>query len=284
MERTIIILLSFLALSVSDVFADTIYTAQDKVAFKKYTETVSVNTNSKPQDLIISTASFFLNKPYVGGVLDNSPVDTENLIVNFREFDCTTFVETCLALYSTVKSKDMSLSEYNRQLTQLRYRNGAIDGYCSRLHYSSDWIYENEKRGYWKNISAGLGGSTTDKDINYMSTHPQAYKHLRKNKSNLSQIQKIENNINYRNNYIVIPKGKISAIQHEIQHGDIIFFATSIDGLDYSHMGIAYWIKGELHFIHASSRAKKVIVEPRTLVNYCAGSKSCTGISLLRVN
>lgn len=159
-----------------------------------------------------------------------------------------------------------------------------MDGYTSRLHYSSDWINENEERGLWKNISLDLGGEVMKKNVDYMSSHPQAYKHLMNDSSNVDKIKEAEQNINRRNSYKLIPKQKIASIEELIHDGDVILFSTSINGLDYSHLGIAYWTEGKLHFIHASSAHKKVIIEPKTLNDYCKTSKKCTGISLIRLN
>lgn len=282
MSKYVVILFCLFIVPSTFVFGDTIYSKNDILIFDKYIDTITKLPSENKQDLIVNTAKFFLNTPYVATTLEQG--EKENLIVNLSELDCTTFVETCLALYTTVRSQDKSFAKYSKELAKLRYRNGMIDGYCSRLHYSSDWIYENEKRGFWKNISIDLKGERIDKPVNYMSTHPQAYKHLKDNKGNVSKMANIERDINERGNFIVVPKRKISDIQKYIEDGDVIIFATAIGGLDYSHMGIAYWIKGELHFIHASSLAKQVIIESKTLINYCYGSKNCIGISILRVN
>lgn len=40
------------------------------------------------------------------------------------------------------------------------------------------------------------------------------------------------------------------------------------EGLDLAHVAIAYEQNGEMHFIHASYGAKKVIIEPKTLADY----------------
>ena len=83
---------------------------------------------------------------------------------------------------------------------------------------------------------------------------------------------------------IFFPVESISNNKEKIESGDIVVFATSLQGLDYSHIGIAYWQNGELHFIHASSKQKQVVIEKKTLVEYCVDSKSCSGISILRIN
>ena len=83
-----------------------------------------------------------------------------------------------------------------------------------------------------------------------------------------------------------IPKAQLAGIEDQIQSGDILCFATSIDGLDYSHVVIAYRAKkgDRLGFIHASSAAGKVIIEPRTLEAYLQAHGKISGISVLRLN
>ena len=82
-----------------------------------------------------------------------------------------------------------------------------------------------------------------------------------------------------------IPKDKLAAVEDKIQSGDILCFATSIEGLDYSHVVIAYREKpgGRLGFIHASSAAGKVVVAPRTLEAYLQANRRITGITVLRL-
>lgn len=260
---------------------DILYSKADSLIFEAYIKQFATQRDKPVDELIINTAKYFLDKPYVAFTLETS--DNEKLVINLREFDCTTFVENCIALSLTLKDGKLSFESYCKNLQGIRYRNGRIDGYTSRLHYTGDWIYENQRRGMIKDMSAGLGGKYHQKDIDFMSTHPQSYKHLKDNEANIGKIKEVEDNINNRNSYVVVPTSSIPSIEKEIRNGDIVAFATSINGLDYSHIGIAYWEKGRLHFIHASTRLKKVIIEEKTLSEYCRGSKSCTGISILRV-
>lgn len=259
-----------------------IYNKSDSLIYEDYIKTFSKDEKKPFSELIISTAKYFLEKPYVASTLEVS--DNETLVVNLRELDCTTFVENCIALSGIIKFGRSSLDDYSALLTYIRYRGGEIDGYTSRLHYTSDWAYENEEKGILKNISGEIGGQTILKTINFMSTHPQSYKHLKDNKENIAKIKEIEDSINSRKAYIVVPTSAIPASSKDIQNGDIVAFATSADGLDYSHVGIAYWENEQLHFIHASSRMKKVVIEQKTLFEYCKDSKSCTGISIFRIN
>ncbi len=259
-----------------------IYNKEDSLIFVRYIEQFKPHKDLPFNLLLVKTAKFFLGKPYVASTLEVS--DKETLIVNLRELDCITFVENCIALARVIKSGDSSFENYSSCLINMRYREGEIKDYTSRLHYTSDWIYENERNNLLRNISTDIGGKVVNHPLSFMSEHPQSYKHLKENEANVSKMKEIERTVNNRNNYRIIPVESISNNKEKIESGDIVVFATSLQGLDYSHIGIAYWQNGQLHFIHASSKQKQVVIEKKTLVGYCVDSKSCSGISILRIN
>jgi cell wall-associated NlpC family hydrolase len=275
------IILVFLLVTLSsycNAANDTIYTKNDSLIYESCIKSLS----EKSAPSIIDIAKQFLGKPYVASTLEIK--EKEVLAINLRELDCTTFVETCVAIHLAMQSGDLSFSNYCKQLSDVRYRDGNITGYPSRLHYMTDWIYENQKNGILDNISLQLGGKTVDKQINYMTTHIDSYKYLKNNASNVNAMKLIEDKINSRHDYQVIPVNKITDAANGIKDGDIILFATNIGGLDYSHVGIAYHkADGQLSFIHASSKAKEVIIENKSLIDYCHSSKICSGISVLRL-
>ena len=82
----------------------------------------------------------------VAATLEGEP---ETLVVNFRELDCTTLVESVLALSQPVSS----FADYTEALRGLRYRKGEVR-YTERLHYIADWMYENGKRGSFRILSS----------------------------------------------------------------------------------------------------------------------------------
>lgn len=234
-------------------------------------------------ELVVQTAFFLKGTPYVGATLEKNE-DNEKLVINLRELDCTTLVENCIALSQTLKTDNVSFLNYCALLQQLRYRNGVISDYASRLHYSSDWASENEKRGVFKNIGKDLGGVLVNRKIDFMSAHPEHYSQLRKSNKILEKIKIIEDQLNKTGGYYVIEKEKLANVDNEIKNGDIILFSTLINGLDFTHMGIAYRSNNRLSFIHASSSAQKVVIEQKSLYQYCQNSKKCDGIVILRLN
>jgi len=235
---------------------------------------------ASPNELMVKAALSLLDTPYVAQTLEGN--EEEALVVNLRELDCVTLVENCLALSRAARCPNPDYEAFIRQLTTIRYRSGVLDGYTSRLHYTSDWIADNSGMGIIEDIAQALGGKPFLPNVNFMSTHPDRYPALRDNPDDVAVIKSIEQTINQRDTYYYIPKAEIKDKQSLIQSGDIIGFTTSIAGLDISHVAIAYWEKGRLTFIHASTQYMKVVVEPDSLIDYCNRIKSNTGIVVLR--
>lgn len=254
---------------------------QDKIIFEHYRKHIDP-IRSKSKELILQqTAEFFLNAPYVAGTLDKN--DTERLVINLREFDCVTFVETVIALANTVVSDDLSFDNFASQLKRIRYRNGVVDGYDSRLHYTSDWIYDNVKKKILSEASQRLGGISETKTIDFMTTHRTAYRLLKTDDQMLERIRNIEGEINARGGFYYLPKEKLESAKVDIPHMAIIAFTTSIKGLDTTHTGFAYKKDGKLTFIHASSAKNNVVIDEKTLSDYCKTQKKCTGITVMLV-
>ncbi len=106
-------------------------------------------------ELIIAAALMRLGEPYVAGTLESVP---EKLIVNIGETDCILFVESCLAMALNAQKGNTDYESLCKIIQNLRYRNGIIDGYSSRIHYTSEWIMQGEKNGIFKEITNELSG------------------------------------------------------------------------------------------------------------------------------
>jgi len=252
-------------------------TSSDRAIVENYLQSA---TKSAIDSEMVQASLFFLGTPYVAGTLEHNA--NEELVVNLRELDCMTLVENCLALSRTMQLPSPDYESFEQELRQIRYRNGVISGYVSRLHYTTDWIFDNSGKGIIEDVTYALGGHKFKVNVNYMSENYQKYPHLAADSAAVQQIALVEQAINARNNYYYIPKKEIVQRQSQIKSGDIICFTTAIPGLDISHFCIAYWYKNQLTFIHASSTAKKVIINPAPLVDYCNAIRTCTGIMVLR--
>ena len=268
--------------SASELFELQMYysTDADRDIFDKYVAHIDELESYQESELIIETARFFLDRPYVASTLETEP---EGLVVNLREFDCTTFVETVLALSCAVINNDRpAFEDFCKQLQNIRYRRGHIGNYTDRIHYFSDWIYENENRSHVKDVTKEIGGEPYKFKLNFMSSHPDSYRQLKSNSEYIEVMQKKEIEISERDIYSIITEAKIASCEDGIRDGDIVCFVTDIEGLDISHVGFLYRDKGIVTFIHASSSAKKVIVNPQSISAYVEKIKRNIGLMVVR--
>lgn len=259
---------------------DRIYTTdEDRALFEKYLTEMESKKDLPMGQLITESALFFLGTPYVASTLEKEP---EGLVANLHEMDCATLVDNVIALSRTIKGNNPSFDNYCRNLRQLRYQEGVITDYLSRLHYTSDWVYVNDKRKIVRDINKEIGGVPITFDLSFMSTHPDSYRQLKGNPAFVKEIAGKEKEISARTAYHFIPKDKIADYGGKMQSGDMVCFTTGVKGLDTSHVGFVYWEGERLTFIHASSLQKKVVVDSNTLEEYVQKGKNSTGIMLAR--
>jgi cell wall-associated NlpC family hydrolase len=229
-------------------------------------------------DVVAALGSSFLGIPYVAHSLEGP--GPESLVVNLRAFDCTTFMENCLVLARCVKLKIRSFEEYKGQLQLVRYRGGVIDGYASRLHYFTDWVQDNERKGVVRDVSESVGGTRAEKGIDFMSTHPSSYRQL-SDTANVQRIREVEKRLTARGNPVV-PKDRVPAVLGKIRNGDLIGTATSMAGIDVSHTGIAFRKEGTIKFLHAPLSGGAVQVSEGSLADYLAAHNAMTGVIVAR--
>lgn len=254
-----------------------VYIQKDKEILEQIFQLYSAEKNAPTADLLIKVGTFFKETPYVAHTLETEP---EQLIVNLRELDCTTFAENCLAIARTIKSKNPSFEQFTKELQYMRYHNGKINGYTSRIHYFSDWIFENNKKNLVTDISKEIANIPYSLQVNFMSTHPKSYVQL-KDSTLIPVIARQEQEISKRKMYF-IPEEKIAAFEMSLKDGDIAGITTSIKGMDISHVVILQRVAGRMHILHASQTANKVILSEETLEDYLKNSKSATGIMVAR--
>lgn len=229
-----------------------------------------------------------LDVPYVGKTLEVNP--KEELVVNLRQLDCTTFVETVLALTLTTSAGGKTWDDYCRALTRIRYRGGEMQGYVSRNHYFSQWIESNVALGIVAERKAKPAGNyfpftaIQRIDVHYMSQHPDLYPMLNGKQYDIDRIRRYEEEIN-GTTVRYIPSRLLNRDRKTLRYvedGDILALVTSRDGLDISHVGIAEWgSDGKLHLLNASSIHKKVVLDNVPLYDYMMKYDHRLGIRVL---
>ncbi len=232
-----------------------------------------------PGQLILDIGRFFFGAAYEAGTLEGN--GAERLVVNLREFDCFTFVENAVALARHMGSGKRSYAAFLRLLRIIRYREGRLHGYPSRLHYFSDWIRDNQKKGILRDMTAEIGGRPLKRAMTFMTIHPDLYPPL-KIASNLRAMKSIERTMSKRA-LSLIPKGNVRRCENRIHDGDLIAIATDREGLDVQHVGLAVRVKNRVHLLHASSREGKVVLSAKTLYRYLMENRSRSGIMVARL-
>ena len=237
-----------------------------------------------PQDSCrtLHFAKKMLGVPYVAGTLDGN--EEEQLVVRIDALDCTTFVETVLAFSIADKREERDFEGFKKALTDVRYRDGILNGYTSRLHYFSDWIRNNEQMGFVKECTSETACSQPKELwLDFMTTHVDSYLPMKKNPELVKEMAAHEKNwqgtvVSY------IPKEKLNLSPEElkIKDGDVLALVTNIKGLDIVHVGFAFWKDKQLHLLHASSSAKKVIEDPKTQYESSKNTKAHIGVRAIR--
>ena len=271
-----LLLIGLILWSTCSVFAD----EQDRASIEKWLqEAVSL---SKDSCRTLHFAKKMLGVPYVAGTLDGN--EEEQLVVLVDSLDCTTFVETVLAFCIADKRGERDYEGFKKALTQIRYRDGILNGYTSRLHYFSDWIRNNEQMGFVKECTSETACSQPKELwLDFMTTHVDSYLPMKKNPELVKEMASHEKNwqgtvVSY------IPKEKLNLPPEElkIKDGDVLALVTNIKGLDVVHVGFAFWKDNQLHLLHASSSAKKVIEDPKTQYESSKNTKAHIGVRAIR--
>jgi len=209
------------------------------------------------------------------------------LVVNTRQLDCTTLVETVTALKLCVAKDKRTWNDYLTMLRNLRYRQGVLDGYSSRLHYFTDWIVDKQLMGFVSEVQQPNPPFSAVQKIavSYMSEHPQAYKALKSHPELVPVIRQQEESLT-GTAYRYIPKTAVKntrLLRQTIKDGDIIAITCNKRGLDIAHLGFAVWRSDGLHLLNASQLHKKVVEEPMTLNRYLQKHPTFTGIRIIRI-
>ncbi len=243
----------------------------------------ALQLKQKPKSWMLWFGRKFAGVPYVAGTLD--AMSEEQLVVNTRQLDCTTYVEMVTALTKCAQRQETSFAAFCKWLRNVRYIGGEV-AYVRRQHYFTVWMEANELEGIVQNVAPNPPFTAIQTvNLYWMTTHRSSYKMLTAHPEWTSGIRSLEQSVNGKK-YRYIPKGKVAntpVFRTAIHDGDIIAIITNKEGLDTTHIGIASWHKDGLHLLNASSIHKKVIDEPMTLYQYMQKHPVQIGIRVCRV-
>lgn len=273
-----------------DTIPGTVWTADD---WRILTEKIRWADENGLDTLPVGDAIAALGRTFEGWTYTPATLEApgdEHIVVNLRELDCVTFIENVWALTQFHRAHGVdglddpavARAAYEGYLEGIRYRDGRLDRYPSRLHYFSDWLWNHEDRGHLTLVTADLGGVPDDEPIDFMSTHPDAYAALA-NGEFLRAIRAREVELNARGPRVYLPQSEIGAVEDRIRDGDIIAATSTVSGLDIAHTGIALWQDGRLHLLHAPLVGKNVEISEAPLADRILGISGQDGILVARL-
>lgn len=272
------LILWWLFLNCITIVGQSTHHEEDRTLFHKKLAQLTAHQKNPNQFSVTEIGKLFIGTPYVEKTLEVGK--SESLVINLRGLDCTTFVENVLALSLLLKEGQTEFEAFGKKLKTIRYRNGILEGYPSRLHYFTDWIRNNNEKGFVRDITMELGGEIHLKAINFMGTHRELYPHLADDNNYLKMVE-IEDEL-AEEELCILPQESILQVEDQLENGDIIALATSIKGLDVTHTGFAIrQPNGRIHLLHASiSGAVTITKEP--LADYLKKIKNNIGIIVAR--
>jgi len=290
MKKVFIIFLFFVcALSLRAEILGTLYQRKDSIKIESILR--DARTVSTKDNIILFFARKFIGIPYGAATLEASNGE-ERLTFTLDKLDCTTFVDAVTALTLTYRHGQRNFKDFCSWLQKIRYRDGIIDGYPSRLHYYSSWILNGEKYGYVHEIGPNdnphVSPFTSIQKLNifFMSYHPDLYPALVKHPAYVSQIRQTERELTGRSvRYIPIKAlGGSKLLLDSVHDGDILALVTKRGGLDVSHLGFAVWGEdGKLHLLNASSLHHQVTLERIPLQTYMKTQRLQLGVRVIRI-
>lgn len=235
-----------------------------------------------PEERVAFFGRSFEGIPYAAHTLEG---DEEVLTVRVDSLDCTTFVETAMALAYTLGEGRSSWRDFVYNLQRLRYRNGEVDGYPSRLHYICDWAVDNRHRGNFKDATDAFPKvSHVQRTIDFMSAHRGRYPALA-DSANYARIRGVENGYRqHRFPYIKSSDLAFKGTKAAFRNGDVVALVSNLKDLDVTHMGIVVKdSSGEPYLLHASSSHGRVEVSERPLDDFMKKNRQWLGLRVFRL-
>lgn len=258
--------------------------ASDTATITRWLDEGAAQRFANPEARVAFFANKMLGTPYGAHTLEHTP---EQLTVNLDSVDCTTFVETAMALAFTIGENRSSWRDFIYNLRRLRYRNGEVDGYTSRLHYICDWAVDNIHRGNFSDVTREFPRvNELTRTIDFMSSNRSSYPALA-DSATYARIRSIESGYRQHKFYFVksidMANKDVKAAFH---NGDVVALISNLKNLDVTHMGIVVRESpsAEPYLLHASSKEGKVVVTKQPMADFFKKNRQWLGVRVFRLN
>lgn len=275
----LILIAGFSGVAICGNHPDWIYTPKDKQLVEKKIRQFAPDKKLPMAELVVKIGLTFQGTPYVAATLENGL--EEKLVINLRELDCTTFVETCLALARTIKSAKADFDTYGAELEKIRYQKGIRNQYLSRLHYFWEWILDNSE----KQVVTGQpnrNGEKAAKNVQFMSTHPNSYAVLKEHPELIPVLDGQEKLLS-ANEFWYFPKTNQDNLEKNLKNGDIIGLTASVESsIEINHTGIIVQKGGQFYLLHGSQSHKKVLLSAEPISDFLRPESKNSGVMIAR--
>lgn len=257
--------------------------ATDTTRIDALLEAAAAEHLATPEARVAFFAKSFEGTPYGAHTLEG---DTEVLTVRLDSIDCTTFVETAMALALTAGENRRSWRDFVYNLRRIRYRGGEINGYPSRLHYICDWAVDNRHRGNFADVTTSFPFYTyAERTIDFMSAHRDRYPALA-DSANYARIRSVESG--YRRHkfpYVKTTDLGGKSTKAALRNGDVVGLVSNLKDLDVTHMGVIYKATptSEPYLLHASSSHGKVEITALPLAEFMKKNRQWLGLRIFRL-
>lgn len=122
-----------------------------------------INHDQSIAERLVDVSAPFVGAPYVVSPLGEGKGQDPDPRIRFDAFDCTTFVETVLAL---AFSSDIAGAE--NRLDRIRYQEEPFD-FIRRRHFpEAEWIPELIQAGYFEDITQNVGRTNVSLESKYL--------------------------------------------------------------------------------------------------------------------
>ena len=286
MKRTTNILLAF-ATAISAIASDPVMPrfgceATDTLRLNEMLVSLDSQRISSPAARTAAAGLMMKGTPYGAHTLEG-PV--EQLTIRLDSLDCTTFVETALALAYTAGERRTSWRDFVYNLERFRYRGGKLNGYPSRLHYICDWAVDNIHRGNLRDVTDRVPNAVSVvRSIDFMTNHRDSYPALA-DSANFEAMKIVEQGFRlHKFPYVRTADLARRDVQNALQTGDVVALVTKMKDLDVTHMGmIVKDDAGVPHLLHASSSNGVVELSNVPLADFMRRNRSLMGIRVFRL-
>ncbi|MBI5511981.1 MAG: DUF1460 domain-containing protein [Deltaproteobacteria bacterium] len=216
-------------------------------------------------DLVVRVAGLQLGKAYYDPPQTAGP---ERLQIELKTFQCVSFVEDSLAVARCLWRGEPTAACFLHDVVASRYRDGRMDGYASRLHYFTDWIEDNARRGRLQIVTGAVGGRALRQRFSFMSDNPASYPALAA-PAVLNAIKEIEARLS-ATPHVVLDRADVARAQSQLENGDVIgLVSDKHPGMVVIHTGFIYVDKhGKRSLMHAASFHKRTLVTGSDVANY----------------